>query len=63
MWLFDKDSKNFVRVPLPAKGRLYASPMPYGPDDPFNQLMINMNDEQRCLVCKWAWDGEEAVAT
>ena len=33
-----KNSKNFVRIPLPVKGRLYASPMPYGPYDPARNL-------------------------
>ncbi len=33
-----KNSKNFVRIPLPVKGKLYASPMPYGPYDPARTL-------------------------
>jgi protein-tyrosine phosphatase len=35
---WSKNSKNFVRVPLPVKGRLFASPMPYGPYDPARAL-------------------------
>ena len=34
-----RDSTNFVRIPLPAKGKLFVSPMPYGPYDTANQLL------------------------
>jgi len=34
-----RGSSNFVRIPLPAKGKLYVSPMPYGPYDTANQLL------------------------
>lgn len=36
--LFKKD-ENFERIQLDVKGKLFVSPMPYGPYDPFNQLM------------------------
>jgi len=38
-FLFPKTSQNFVRIPAACPGRLYASPMPYGPYDPFNRLI------------------------
>lgn len=34
-----KNSTNFLQIPLDVRGRLYVSPMPYGPYDPFNRLM------------------------
>lgn len=37
--LFQKREKVCARIPLDIKGRLYVSPMPYGPYDPGNALM------------------------
>ena len=37
--IFDRQSKNFVRIPLKSKGRLFVSPMPYGPYDKFNEVI------------------------
>lgn len=39
MFLFGKQEKTCVRIPLDVKGRLYISPMPYGPYDPGNALL------------------------
>jgi protein-tyrosine phosphatase len=39
MLLLRKREKNFERIPLAVKGRLYVSPMPYGPYDPGNALL------------------------
>lgn len=39
MFLFSHREKTCVRIPLEVKGRLYVSPMPYGPYDPGNTLM------------------------
>lgn len=40
MWfLGNRQPTNFVRIPLEIRGKLYASPMPFGPYDPFNQLL------------------------
>jgi protein-tyrosine phosphatase len=39
MFLFGKQEKTCVRIPLETKGRLYVSPMPYGPYDPGNALL------------------------
>ncbi len=39
MFLFSQREKTCVRIPLEVKGRLYVSPMPYGPYDPGNTLM------------------------
>ena len=39
MFSLFKQDHNFERIPLNTKGRLFVSPMPYGPYDPFNQLM------------------------
>jgi protein-tyrosine phosphatase len=37
--IFDRESRNFVRIPIQSKGRLYVSPMPYGPYDKFNEVI------------------------
>lgn len=39
MFTLFKKVHNFERIPLDVKGRLFVSPMPYGPYDPYNQLM------------------------
>jgi protein-tyrosine phosphatase len=39
MFTLTKQDKNFERIPLDVKGRLFVSPMPYGPYDPYNQLI------------------------
>jgi protein-tyrosine phosphatase len=39
MPLFGKQEDTCVRIPLEVKGRLYVSPMPFGPYDPGNALM------------------------
>lgn len=39
--MFFQRSKNtnFLSLPLSVRGKLFVSPMPYGPYDPFNQLI------------------------
>lgn len=39
MFLFGKKEETCVQIPLDAKGRLYVSPMPFGPYDPGNALL------------------------
>lgn len=39
MFLFGKREKTCVRIPLEVKGKLYVSPMPFGPYDPGNALL------------------------
>ena len=39
MFLFRQKEKTCVRIPLDVKGRLYVSPMPFGPYDPGNALL------------------------
>ncbi len=39
MFLFGKQGENCMRIPLEVKGKLYVSPMPYGPYDPGNALL------------------------
>ena len=39
MPLFRKREETCVQIPLKVKGKLYVSPMPYGPYDPGNGLM------------------------
>ncbi len=44
MWRFigrllQKRDKNFVEIPTDAKGKLYVSPMPFGPYDCFHSVM------------------------
>jgi protein-tyrosine phosphatase len=37
--LFGQREKTCIRIPLEAKGKLYVSPMPFGPYDPGNALL------------------------
>jgi protein-tyrosine phosphatase len=39
MFLFSKHEETCVRIPLETKGRIYCSPMPFGPYDPGNGLL------------------------
>ena len=39
MFLFGKQEKPCVQISLGVKGKLYVSPMPYGPYDPGNALL------------------------
>ena len=39
MFLFGQKEKTCVRIPLEVKGKLFVSPMPYGPYDPGNKLL------------------------
>lgn len=39
MFLFGQREKTCVRIPLDVKGRLFVSPMPFGPYDPGNALL------------------------
>lgn len=39
MFLFGKREKTCVQIPLEVKGKLYVSPMPFGPYDPGNALL------------------------
>ncbi|MEM7391042.1 MAG: hypothetical protein AAF492_01740 [Verrucomicrobiota bacterium] len=42
----------FARIPMPTKGEVYVSPMPYGPYDPSNRLMklYRMHRIDRAIV-------------
>ncbi|HEY5653276.1 MAG TPA: dual specificity protein phosphatase family protein [Pontiella sp.] len=39
MFLFGQKEKTCVQIPLKVKGRLFVSPMPFGPYDPGNKLL------------------------
>jgi len=39
MFPFSKKEETCVQIPLEAKGRLFVSPMPFGPYDPGNDLL------------------------
>jgi protein-tyrosine phosphatase len=39
MFLFGKKEETCVQIPLEVKGRIYCSPMPFGPYDPGNALL------------------------
>ncbi len=39
MFLFSNREKTCVHIPLKTKGRLFVSPMPFGPYDPGNRLL------------------------
>ncbi|MDT8392191.1 MAG: dual specificity protein phosphatase family protein [Lentisphaeria bacterium] len=57
-FLFPKMSSNFVRIPLDSPGRLYASPMPYGPYDPFNRLLSDYRKRRIDVVVPLVTDDE-----
>lgn len=59
-FLFPKNSRNFVRIPLDVPGRLFASPMPYGPYDPFNQLIREYRRNRVNVVVPLVTDEEMA---
>lgn len=59
-FLFRKPSRNFVRIPLAISGRLYASPMPYGPYDPFNRLIKDYRTHRIDAVVPLVTDDEIA---
>ncbi len=39
MFLFRKQEKTCIQIPLELKGKLFVSPMPFGPYDPGNALL------------------------
>lgn len=39
MFVFGRKEKTCVQIPLGVKGKLYCSPMPFGPYDPGNSLL------------------------
>lgn len=57
-FLRPRTSQNFVRIPLKAQGRLYASPMPYGPYDPFNRLIKEYRGKHIDIVVPLVTDEE-----
>jgi protein-tyrosine phosphatase len=57
-FLFPQGSQNFVRIPLNVPGRLFASPMPYGPYDPFNQLIKEYRKNRIDVVVPLVTDEE-----
>lgn len=57
-FLFSKISTNFVRIPLDSPGKLYASPMPYGPYDPFNRLLGDYRKRKIDVVVPLVTDEE-----
>lgn len=39
MFLFGQREQNFVQIPLDVRGKLFVSPMPFGPYDKWNTLL------------------------
>ena len=58
MFLFSAKEKTCVRIPLEAKGKLYVSPMPYGPYDPGNRLLKIYRQKQVEFVVMLVTDDE-----
>ena len=77
-WIYRNQPSSFIRVPLPLGGRLFLSPMPYGPYDPGHSLMklyhrnkidmavVLVTNEEIALKCKknlWAEYRRNRIAT
>ena len=60
MFLFGKREKTCVRIPLKTKGKLYVSPMPFGPYDPGNTLLKIYKQTQIKFVVMLVTDEELA---
>lgn len=60
MFLFGKKEETCVQIPLEAKGRLYVSPMPFGPYDPGNALLKIYNQRKIQFVVMLVTDVELA---
>ena len=60
MFLFRKREKTCVRIPLDAKGKLFVSPMPFGPYDPGNALLKIYRQNQIRFVVMLVTDVELA---
>ncbi len=60
MFLFGKKEKTCVRIPLDAKGKLFVSPMPFGPYDPGNALLKIYKQNQIRFVVMLVTDVELA---
>ena len=60
MFLFRKKEKTCVRIPLDAKGKLFVSPMPFGPYDPANALLKIYKQNQIKFVVMLVTDVELA---
>jgi protein-tyrosine phosphatase len=58
MFHIGKKEKTCVRIPLDVKGRLYVSPMPYGPYDPGNTLLKTYKQNKIAFAIMLVTDGE-----
>ena len=58
MFLFGNREKTCVRIPLETKGRLYVSPMPFGPYDPGNALLKIYRQHRIAFVVMLVTDAE-----
>jgi protein-tyrosine phosphatase len=57
-FFFEKPTTNFLRIPLEVGGRLYVSPMPYGPYDTTNALLRVYRRHHISRVIALVTDGE-----
>lgn len=60
MFLFGQKEKSCVRIPLDVKGRLFVSPMPFGPYDPGNALLKTYKQLRIGFVVMLVTDAELA---
>ena len=60
MFVFGKREKTCVRIPLAVSGRLYVSPMPFGPYDPLNRLLKVYKKNRIEFAIMLVTDGELA---
>jgi protein-tyrosine phosphatase len=60
LFLFGPKEKTCVRIPLDVKGKLFVSPMPFGPYDPGNALLKVYKQKQIKFVVMLVTDVELA---
>lgn len=60
MFLFGQKEDTCVRIPLNVKGKLYCSPMPFGPYDPGNALLKIYKQKRISFVVMLVTDVELA---
>jgi len=63
MFLFGPKEKTCVRIPLNVKGKLFVSPMPFGPYDPGNALLKIYKQNKIKFVVMLVTDVELAQKT
>jgi protein-tyrosine phosphatase len=59
-WLQGPQPTNFVEIPLPTPGKLFVSPMPFGPYDPHHNVFKDLQTHKVTTVLSMVTDEEVA---